>query len=269
MYLEFKDYILGKYDINTCLDNNCIYLVFSKNKDYVTRFITSISGINNHSGKCLYKDKDIFDNVEYFQKRLLIDFNKKYIKTLNFKIVSESFSIFPYVKFDSEIFKATINEVDLRREVLIKDEYNFSDLGIKLCAYSIIKSLNYENLLVLNPYTKGKKEIVNKVLNEITDRSKYNTVMIENNNLALLSQYIDRIIILTDYNDVRVIGKNDTFLICNDNIYLRNKLFINGTITISINDYSKEELKNLNKCKCKFKIITFKELIGYLGDSYD
>lgn len=269
MYLEFKDYILGKYDINTSIDDNYIYLVFSKNKEYVTRFLIAASGINNHSGKCLYNGIDIFDNKDYFQKRLFIDFNKKYIKTLNWKIVSDSFSSFPYVKFDYEAFKSAINDVDLRREVLIKDEYNFSDLGIRLCAYCLLNSLNFENLLVLNPYTKGKKEIVNKVINEITNRSKYNTVMIENNNLALLSQHVDKIIILTDYNDVRIIGKSDTFLICNDNIYLRNKLFIDGAITISINDYTKEEIKNLNKCKYKFKIITFKELMVYLGDNYD
>lgn len=269
MYLEFKEYILGKYDINLELENNTIYLVFSRNKEYTFRFITSISGINYHSGKCLYNENDIFDNKDYFQKRLLIDFNKKYIKTLNWKIVNDSFSTFSYIKFNSDTFKKSINEVDLRREVLIKDEYNFSDLGIKLCAYCLIKSLNYENLLVLNPYTKGKREVITNVISEITDRSKYNTSIIENNNLSILSQYVDKIIVLTDYNDAKVISRNDSFLICNDNIYLRNKIFREDSIVVSINDYTKEELKNLNKCKLKFKIITFKELIEYLGDKYD
>lgn len=269
-YLIFEDYILGRYNIDIKLENSKTYLVYSKDKEYVKRFIKSISGINRHSGKCLFNNNDIYDNDEYFSKRLFIDFNKQYVRTLNIKTIKESFNIFPFTKFNEDVFKKCINEVDLRKEVLIKDEYKFSSLGINLCAYCLIKSLNYENLIVLNPFYNSKNNNINEaIIKELTNKEKYNTVIIENNNLDYLSKYVDSIIILTDYNNAIVINNKDTFLICDDNIYLRNKIFRNDHIIISLNDYTKDELKNLSKCRIKYKIITYKDLITLLGDKYD
>lgn len=268
-YLYLEDYVVGKYDINLEIENNKLYLVFCKNKEYVNRFIISLSGINKHQGICNYKNNPIFDNPDYFKNRLLINFNTMYIRTLNSKIIEEAIKSFPHIKFNPEEFKKVVNETDIRREILIKDEYTFTNKGISLTNYALIKSMDFKNLLVLNPYTRNDSVIKEKVILELQNRNKYNTVIIANNNLEFLSKYVDKIIVLTDYTYVDVIDKEDTFLVCDDNIYLHNRLFKNDNIIISKNNYSKDELKTFSKNNLKYKIIKFKELISMIGNKYD
>lgn len=290
-YLECKDFVVGRYDVNISLENNMTYCLASREKDisYQRRFLVSISGVNPNSGICLYEDNNIFDNKKYFSGRVFLDFSRNNIFSLTNIYVKRLMKERYNIDIDENRFKEGITETDLRSEVTIKDEYKFSKYGVNAGSYVLLKSMNVKNIIIDNPFiylddsfnkdTNKKSNIDilgykknkcrNLIIKEIFNKEKYNNVIIGDCKYLDLINHVDRYIVFGDYNNVFISNpKEDTYLLIDDNIYLKDRIFKLddiGSKVITENKYTKEELKNFSKCNLKYKVLGFQEMAMMVG----
>lgn len=254
--IEFKNQEIFKYNINVEL-NESTYGVYSNYKWIVRDFLLTCAGIL-YSDKCYYNEERIYDNVNYFKKRILIDFNKDYINTLDSNNIKQNIRRKFNLDFDESIFKEAVKETNVRNEVLVKDGYSFTDYGKKLSNYCFLMGLSTETLFVLNSNFKCEEKLYEQMFTNIIN--KFHNVFIENYDYKFLMK-CKKIIVLTDFYDLVVIDpKNDTILKTDDNIKLQNKLFRYGNLVYTLNTYSKEELKQIKKSQ-KYEIISFEEMM--------
>ena len=143
-YLRVLNLQFDKYHLTTNFDETAIYGVLCDNQEIRTQFYKLLAGINKSKGEVVYKERNVFDNSEYFHQRLFLDFKNKYLKTMNSKEIKENFKISLNKEFDEKLFKKAVENVNLRSEVKITNEYIFSDLGNTLLNFCLFKGLNYQ-----------------------------------------------------------------------------------------------------------------------------
>ena len=301
-YLEYKDFVIGRYDINITLEDSTTYFVLTRKKDlnYKDKFLIQTMGINKYTGSCIYNDKEIFDNEEYFNNRFYFDFSKKYLSTLNIDYIKESLEYKYNIFIDKDKFKEVINLTNLRSEVLIKEDYSFSPYGINACGIVLLRSMTAKNVIINNPFiyllrdktdnkllkkdnrkkTISEHNIINTrelIKKEIQNKEKYNNIIIGSDNVYDFIDCIDKYIVFTDFNNVLVIDKkNDSFVVIEELVGLRKKLFRTTynkyvkndytNMVICVNDFSKEEFRTFSKNRIKYKIITFEDMLKGIND---
>ncbi len=255
---------IGKYNINLELDKR-MYAIVSNYKWITRDLLLTLSGVLK-SENCTYNDNLIFDNKDYFKKRILIDFDKEHINTLESLKIKKNLLENYKLKFDDKKFKALVKETNLRNEVVINDKY-FTDYGKYLSNACLALSLNTLNMFIMNfdidddAHKLGIDSIKKKVLTDLKNNDDLDNIIIECSSVDLINKYFDKVIILTDYDDAYVIDhKRDDFVFTYDNIKLKNKLFNCGEFVYTKNSYTKDELKELKKNQ-KCEIHSFKEML--------
>lgn len=263
-YLELKDLQLNNYKLSFSLDDGLVYGVMGESEDTL-KLLKYLAGINKANGACLYEDKDVFDNPSYFNNRIFMDMNEEIVKTLTAKTLEDIFKSRYNKILDVATFKKALTDTNARSEVIISNDYKFSKQGVNLVNYAMLTSLEYKNALVINATSNVNKEKKENIIKNICNKKKYNNVIIgfTKDEVEDYLPYIDRLIILGDFNDVIVIDpKNDTFLYGDDNIKIRNRIFIMGNVIIAKNEHPEDFLEKI-KLKLKYKVINFKQALKY------
>ena len=268
-YLKILNLQFNKYFLTTSLEENTIYGIYCIDSLIREDFLKILAGINHNNNSIFMIDEDkeenIFDNENYFKNRIYIDFSHRYLKTLNVNTISEMFKTRFNKEFDMSKYKEFVSFTNIRNEVLLSNEYQFTDLGVNLASFCLFKGLKYKYNIINNPVINIKNSDMKKRIYGNICLKELNPI-IGFDNLRDCKEYCDKLIVFGDYQNLVVVDvKNDNFLISTDNIIIRNKLFNLNNEIISINNYTKEELKYLSKNKVKYKIITFNEVIKLLG----
>lgn len=267
-YIEIKDLVINDIKINLTLSNKEIVGIYQtkENRETINELLFILSGINKGRGSCTYFNKDVFDNSLYFKKRIFLDFSLTYTNTLKKEFISENFMNRFGMEFDEDNFKRLIKELKIRQETTFDVDYKFSVLGNTLVNFAILNSIEKENLIISNPTYRVDGERIETIVKGLTNKNRYNNVLINLDSISNFKGYLDKVLFVTK-KDVILVDSNTTLLVIEDNIYLRN-IISKGTANtvISLNDYSKEELKNFDKKKLKYKEISIYDIDKYRGE---
>jgi len=266
VYIEINDLKLDNYIINLNILNRQSIGVFSKDKMITKKFLDIISGINKNNKKCLYNEKDIFDNKEFFNSRILLDFSKKYLSTLKVNYLEERFSHKYGLRFDKEKFVKISKELDVRGETEITYVYKFSKTGNTFVNYALISSLDKSNIIVNNP-TNGLNiaKDIKYITEGLTNKQSFNTVILGIDNLSLFNGLLDKILVFTQFDEAILFDSKDSLIVFRDDVGIdvKNKLF-QGEYIVAINNYSKEEIRNFSKQNIEYKIISIYDIEKYI-----
>lgn len=264
-----KDQQIGKYSISLELDNNS-YGLFSRHKWIVRDFLLTISGVLKSRNTFIEEDENlisVFDNETYFKERLLVNFEYDYINTLDSNRIKEIIKNTIEKDFDTKTFKELVKETNLRNELVSNGKsLSFSTYGKTLSNFCFALSLVTKMLFIQNVDYNYTKEIKEILYNRITKKNNYDMLMIETYDVNVLSKYFNKIVLFTDYLNAYCIDPNkDTFILTSDNIKLKDKLFKVDNMVYTLNNYSKEELRDIKRYQ-KVKTLSFKEMIDRINE---
>ena len=266
-YIAINNLQLNNYKLVTSIQNGATYGVLGTNHDDVIKLLKILAGINKAKGECLYQFKTLFDNKEYFKNRIYCDFSLKMVDTLDGKRIKEDLMNRYGISFDEKNFKKLINETNVRSEVVITNEYKFTDLGINLSSYGVLSSIDSHNIIIANPLkyiNKQDKDLKKKIINSLCDKNKYNNVIIDATDIYDIVPYLDYLIVLGDFDKVCVIEPNsDKFIVCDDYLGINNKIFKKGNIVVAKAPNDKEQFKELKKVVGKYKEMDFISAYSY------
>ena len=68
--ISIKDLTIQNYNINLEIDENAKLGIFARNTSLIKELLLIIAGINRSKNNCFFDDKEIYDNSEYFKKRI-------------------------------------------------------------------------------------------------------------------------------------------------------------------------------------------------------
>lgn len=270
-YIKIENLVLENTLINlSFLDKEVVGIYGdSKENNKINEFLLLISGINRiHSGSCKNNGKDVFDNPMYFKERVILDFSVVYTNTLKKEFIAENFNNRFQIEFDQEKFKHWIKEFKIRQETIVDVDYKFSELGNTLVNFALLDCVNKKNLIILNPTYKVFDERKDIIVREITNKDKYNSVVLKLDNISNFNGFLDKVLFFTKEGKVIFSDANNTLIVIEENIKLRN-IICNGISNnvICLNDYTKEELKDFDKKRIKYKIISIYDIDKYRGES--
>lgn len=266
-YIDINNLQLNNYKLSFQMEKGFIYGIYGKRHDDISELLKKVSGINPNNQTCLKNDKDIFDNKDYFKERIYLDLSKKMVETLNDKTIKENLKSRYNVVFNEKEYKRLVNLLNIRSEITIKQNYDFTDLGNNLTSFAIYSSLNYplsfiDNPLLNIPKIDSRREIITK---ELTNKKKHDLVMLDASSIDDFKDILDYVVLLGDYEEVFLINpKVDKFIICDDYLSLKKRIFKKDNMVIILNDLSKEEFKSFKKEVRKYKEIDFKGLLSII-----
>ena len=263
-YIEVKNLILNNNTINLSFDKEIVG-IYGDNQELIKEFMLIISGINKNNNTCFYKDEDLFDNPKFFKNRLFLDFLEVYTNTLKKEFIAENFLNRFEREFNQDKFKKLIKDLHLRKETNIDVAYTFTKTGNTLVNYSLVECLNIYNIIISHPTVSlDTKERIEMVVNGLTNKEKYDNVILNLDNVGYFKGKLDKIVFFTKDNKVIECSGKDTLLLIEDNIHLRNVIsYAKDNYVIAYNDYTKEELKHFNKVKIKYKEISVYDIEKY------
>lgn len=265
--LNFNNYKLS----GLSLSDGFSYGVIGKNQDDVEKLLKILAGINDNDNTCTIDSESIYDNKEYFKSRIYLDFKLRYFNSIDVKTVKEDINFHYNTFFNEKEYKRLVNELGIRAETKITNKYEISDLGNNLNNIAVSSAIDSKRIIAIDPFIyidENKKELREKIINLIINRKKYNMMIVDAKNLKEMYPYLDYLIILGDFNECIMIKPNsDKFIISDDYIILRNKIFKKDNIVISKAPTEKEDYKELKRILKKYKEISFIDAYSYyMGD---
>lgn len=268
MILEIKGLKLHNYEINMTVFDNEKLGVYSRNKQIRSDFLEILSGINKNNETIFVDDKNIFDNTDYFSKRVYFDLSKKYLTTLRVSKIEDALKNYK-LEFDKDKFIGICRELNIRGETDITYKYEFTDVGNSFVNLAFIASLNKKNIIVNNPTANLRfKSDFDYFVNLLTS-SNFDNVILGMDNLEYFKNKLNRVVIFSDYDEVLIMHNSDTLIAFDGDIdkyfLIKNKVF-KGEKLIALNNYTKEELRVYQKSKVNFEIISIYDIDKYLGE---
>lgn len=269
MNLEIKNVIIkGKiksyYKLSLNVNENKIIGVLSNDEAAINDFFLKVSGINNIEGDILFRGYPVFENEEYFNNRLLIDYNKNYITTLDKGYLEKYFKDYFDLEIDLPVFDRINRELRLRNEYLIKDRYIFTKRGLNIVNYSLTKSINKSINLIKNTIANCSKEEREAIFLGLTNKEVFNVNFLDLQNSLLFHPNIDKYIVFTNGGEVVILTNDDEIYIVGGEIV--NSLIYNKAHDVSIinYEYTKEEIKVMKKKKMMVRKIKLIDVERYL-----
>ncbi|MGI6711058.1 MAG: hypothetical protein ACOX4W_06450 [Bacilli bacterium] len=266
--IKIKHLKIDKYILNFEILPDERWGIFSKSIEVVNNFINQLTGIKENNNTCFVNDVDLFDQKDYFKSRVYLDFKDNYINTIKAKLISEDIykrykKVVNVVKFDN-----MINTFDVRSECEIKNKYIFSPKGNTFLNCAFAYAIDKQMLIISNPtiYVENILEKV-EIAKAITDINADGICFICLDSIACFKDTLDKVIILDDFNNVRIINpKKDNFVVVDDypsdEEILSKRLFEKEgkTIIYNLDNFKIKECKRLGKCL----VLNFYELEEYL-----
>ncbi|HOE06808.1 MAG TPA: hypothetical protein PLQ99_03835 [Bacilli bacterium] len=269
-YIKIQKLQFNNMQIDISLNKQEIFAVYSRNEEIVNDFLLVLNGINPNNGSCLYLNKDIFDNEDFFKQRIYINFKESYLKTINAEFIEESLMNRFNLSFNKEVFNTYVQEMGIRLETTVKANYTFTDKGNTMVNFAFLKALNIPFITINNPTIYLKKaKIIETVTNSLVDKRKYESIILGLDRIKNFKEKLERVLVFTDYQTYVIVNpQKDSFLLIEDNIHLRDKIFRTKKmgLVICLNNYTKEELKRFNHFKLKYQKLSFYEIEDYFGD---
>ncbi|MDD2493100.1 MAG: hypothetical protein PHY83_04075 [Bacilli bacterium] len=264
-HLKFKN-----MEISVSLNKQEIFAVYSRDIQKTNDFLLLLNGINPNGGSCLYLNKDIFDNEEFFKQRIYIDFGETYLKTMNAEFIEEALANRFYLSFKKEIFNTYVQTMGTRMETIVKANYTFTKCGNTMVNFAFLKALEKPFITINNPTIHLKNDrIIEMITKSLIDKNKYEGIIFGLDKIKNFKDKIEKALIFTDYWNYLIVNpQSDSFLLIEDNIHLHDKVFRTkeSSIVICFNNYTKEEMKRFNSFKIRYQKLSFYELEDYLGD---
>ena len=102
-------------------------------------------------------------------------------------------------------------------------------------------------------------------MKELTNKRKHNLVMLDASSIEDFQDVLDYVVLFGDYEEAFLINpKEDRFIICDDYLTLKKRIFKKDNMVIILNDMNKEEYKSFKKEIKKYKEIDFKGLLSII-----
>lgn len=269
MNLEIKNIIVNGnkrtyYKVNLNFNENKIIGVLSNDEEAINDFFLKASGINKVKGEILFNGLTVFENKDYFLKRLLIDYSESYITTLDKSYLKKYFFDFFNLDLNLEVFEKINQDFRLRTEYLIKDRYLFTKRGLNLVNYSLTKSVNKNINFIKNTITYCKKEDREKIFLGLADKTSFDINFLDLSDTLVFSDKIDEYLIFTNAGEVVTLTNDDDIYIVGGEIL--NNLIYSKAFNFSLTNYNynKEEIKVMKKNKIMIKKIKLLDMGKYI-----
>ncbi|HEY8396151.1 MAG TPA: hypothetical protein VIK96_05165 [Bacilli bacterium] len=263
-YLKIENLQLGNYSINLNIENGEVVGIYSQNKKAVLDLLEIIAGINPGES-VLYNEKNVFDNREYFQNRIFLDYSHTYLSTLRVSVIEEVLKNKYNLSFNKEKFVKIGKELDIRGETEISEQYKFTSAGNTFVNFALTMALEKPNIVVNNP-TSGLNlpEDIQYIVKGLTDITAFNTAIIGIDRLKVFKGRFHKILFLSDYGTVHCIAPETTLLVFPKEFEPQFPLFASDKKVISLSSYQKEELKQFQKNKIEYEMISVYDIEDYL-----
>lgn len=257
--MEFFDYLL-----NFEIEDGEVVGVYSKNKKLVSDFLRVLSGINK-AKSCLHQGKEVFDNREYFRNRIFMNYAHTYLSTLRISNIQEILKSKYNLSFNKDKFVKIGRELDIRGETEITYQYKFSPAGNTFVNYALTAALEKPNIIIENP-THGLNlpEDIEYIVTGISNNNVFNTAIIGIDRLSLFKGRLHKVLIFSDFRKAYFLNPKTQLVVVPEEIELDEPLFRIGDGIIGILNYTKEELKKLQKNRIDYRIISIYDLEDYL-----
>lgn len=271
--IELNNYQFLQYNININIDQNQNTIIYSPNSNVLKKLALEMAGINKSEG-IKYNGNDVYDNKAYFENRIYIDCNTKYLNTLLARNVQETMENSYNIIIDTNKFTSLVKKLQIRSCGELNNDYKFTKEGIALSDITLALSIYRYHLLFTPLENITNEQHLNNVKEEI--KNMYNLMF--STNLANYKNISDSIIVLgfkkvfylQDDSIIYIIKKIEERIInelnlTNNIIYKSNK----STLCILDNKISLEIIKKLNTLGKleKEKIINIDSIIN--GDKYE
>lgn len=266
--VTIKGHTKNYYKLNLNINKNKIIGVLSNDEEAINDFFLKVSGVNSIQGEILFRGYPVFDNEEYFKNRLLIDYNKSYITTLDKDYLKKYFYDYYNLEIDLSIFEKINKDLRLRNEYLIKDRYIFTKRGLNLVNYSLTRSINKNINIIKNTVTNCSKEEREAIFLGLTNKDVFNVNFLDLKDSLIFYPNIDTYIIFSNGSEAITLTSEDEVYVVGGEIV--NSLIYSKAYDVSITnyDYTKEEIKAMKKRKMMVKKIKLKDVEKHIWNYY-
>ncbi|NLD26321.1 MAG: hypothetical protein GX661_03065 [Acholeplasmataceae bacterium] len=262
-YLQINNLRIGNYQITADFLKREVVGVFSRDPQVRLEVLKIFAGINRNLNTCLYDGNDIFDNPEYFRARIFLDYSHNYLSTLRTAIIEQSLQSKYNLRFNKEKFVRIAQELNVRGETEITHTYKFTPAGNTFVNYALTAALEKAYLIINNPTINLSLDVdIKYIVKAITDTQTYESVLLGLDSLRNFRDKLNKILIFTDYEQV-FLTSCPTVVVTKQELPTEYKLF-KGKNYLSLNLFSKEELKALKKNKIEYVIIPIFDMEDYL-----
>lgn len=268
MKIEIRNLKLKNYKINMTIFDNEKIGVYSRGKQVVSDFLELISGINNNRDTIFVGDDNIFDNKEYLSKRVFFDFSRRYLTTLRVNKIEDSLKTYDF-SFDKDRFIKICKELNIRGETDITYRYEFTEIGNSFVNLALVSSLNQENIIINNPTASLRYKSDYDYFVKLLTSSTFKNIILGLDNVLEFKNKLNRIIIFGDFGEVYILDNNSSLIVFDKDIdkhFLIKNIVFKANKIIALNSYTKEELKNFQKMKVNYEIISIYDFEKYLGE---
>lgn len=262
--LKIKDYLIEDIEI---IKGEKIG-VFAREAEVRDKFLLSLAGINRNYDNCFFKKENLYDNKAYFQNRIYLDCQEKYLETLNFSKIADIINTKFKMKIDRAYLAKYIDALKIRGECEITSTYKyiFTYIGNTLINLGLAFSTG-KNLIINNPtihIDEEHKSDEEYIYNELKNYTKL--IVLGINNLIQLKDLLNRVILFTDFNEVIVFNPKKDNLYIIDNCNIANELYVFKCKDerLIIKEPPQETLKRLRRQKLNLKRISIYEIEKYL-----
>lgn len=252
------------YKLNMNIEENKVVALISNDKKAINDFFLKISGVNKIQGEVLFRGNHVFDNEEYFDNRLLIDYSKCYLTTLDKEHLTNYFKDNFDMEIDLNIFEKINKELRLRNEYLIKDRYIFTKRGLNLVNYALTISINKGINFIKNTVANCSKEEREIIFSGLSNKGASSINFLDLQDKLIASQSIDIYLIFSNGGEIITLTNDDEIYVVSGEIV--NSLLYNKAKDISVTNYNynKNEIKTMKKRKMMIKKIKLMDVERYL-----
>lgn len=257
------DYLFQNYVMNFTFDTYSKIGVFARNKQITSDFLLAISGISRSKG-LIFEDKNLYDNEQYFAKRIYVDCKLDYFATLKPNLINQNLKNDFHKHLDEEKLKKMIKDLRVRQECLVRDEVVFNPRGRTLMTLATVLASDY--YLLIDNIFHELDEVLSKDF--VEKFSLYpQSVIFAMENLALWKNKVSQILIFGDFNNYFFVDPKNTIPFLHDktDLFIENRLFsdLEKNKELSIN-LSKEMRQTMERKKIRLQKVDFYEIQKYL-----
>lgn len=272
--IEFKNYSILQYSFTLDIDQNENTIIYNPSINVLKKLGLEISGINKSEG-ITYNGYNIYDNKRYFENRIYIDCNNKYLNTLLYKNVASAMESNYNIIIDTNKFQTIVKNAQIRSCGHLNSDYTFTQEGIALSDIALALSI-YRYHILLTPL----ENIINTYhLDTIKEEIKKSNSLLLVTKLTKYKNISKRIIVLgfkkvfdlQSDSIIYIIKKVNQDILINEFDLSNNIIYQSTKSDLTIID-SKVPIDILKKINTKSKILK-DELINidiYIkGDNYE
>lgn len=265
--IQITNLKIDQYLINIDFFEGEAVAFWSLDKEIIGKLFKIIAGINKSHGACKYHDQDVFDNKEYFTKRLCFDYVKKYLSTLKLDYLEKRFAGKYGLHFNKDEFRRISEILDVRGETEITNVFNYTKVGNTFVNYALTRSLEKQYIIINNPTLNvALKSDLDVITSGLVDKEKYKLVILGPDNLNVFQKKLDKVMFFSDYNKKLIVtNKEDNLIVAQnpvpDCISPYDIIYQDNVVTIAVNNKNTtRDAKKQTKCN----VISIYEIDNYI-----